>query len=404
MPGTAQRITFPAGLTAAVSTLRDVADWQSLARRAARQAGVPPNVFIRLVRQESGGNQGAVSPAGAIGRSQLMPDTARGLGVDPRDPAQNLLGGARYLRQQLDKFGRLDLALAAYNAGPGAVQKYGGVPPYAETRAYVQKILAGGGGGSSVPAAPGSSPRGGAHRASGAGGLTVGPDSSGGVDVSALLAALTNRRQAPTSMGVQAPAFSARPAMPGGYQAPTSSGGPEPRPDVQQLLSLVRTQPGGPSPAGGASGGGGGAGGSTKSPAASLTTPVRGGKTGSFDGKTVAGWITPALSYARDHGWKGTVVSGLRSTRSRRSSTPTSRRDDAPDLSRGPARPGMRGRSTRTAPSTSPTRIVSPRSCAAARTATGCSGRAPATPCTSATTSAAATRQLPVFPATHLDR
>jgi hypothetical protein len=103
--------------------------------------------------------------------------------------------------------------------------------------------------------------------------------------------------------------------MPGGYQAPTSSGGPEPRPDVQQLLSLVRTQPGGPSPAGGASGGGGGAGGSTKSPAASLTTPVRGGKTGSFDGKTVAGWITPALSYARDHGWKGTVVSGLRSTK-----------------------------------------------------------------------------------------
>jgi hypothetical protein len=292
-----------------------VADWQSLARRAARQAGVPPNVYIRLVRAESGGNQGAVSPAGAIGRSQLMPDTARGLGVDPRDPAQNLLGGARYLRQQLDKFGRLDLALAAYNAGPGAVQKYGGVPPYAETRAYVQKILAGGGGGSSVPAAPGSSPRGGAHRASGAGGLTVGPDPSGGVDVSALLAALTNRRQAPTSMGVQAPAFTARPAMPGGYQAPTSSGGPEARPDVQQLLSLVRTQPGGPSPAGGASGGGGGAGGRTKSPAASLTTPVRGGKTGSFDGKTVAGWITPALSYARDHGWKGTVVSGLRSTK-----------------------------------------------------------------------------------------
>jgi soluble lytic murein transglycosylase-like protein len=114
MPATAHH--SPAGLTAAASTLRDVADWQSLARRAARQAGVPPNVYIRLVRAESGGNQGAVSPAGAIGRSQLMPDTARGLGVDPRDPAQNLLGGARYLRQQLDKFGRLDLALAAYNA------------------------------------------------------------------------------------------------------------------------------------------------------------------------------------------------------------------------------------------------------------------------------------------------
>lgn len=116
---------------------------QRLATNIARQEGVPVPVFLGLVRAESGWNPRAGSPAGAQGLAQLMPATARGLGVrNVWDPAQNLRGGARYLRQQLDAFGGdVRKALAAYNAGPGAVQKYGGIPPYAETRAYVPKVL-----------------------------------------------------------------------------------------------------------------------------------------------------------------------------------------------------------------------------------------------------------------------
>ncbi|WP_406565450.1 lytic transglycosylase domain-containing protein [Kangsaoukella pontilimi] len=111
------------------------------ARSAARRHGVPEDLFLRLVDQESRWNPGAVSHKGAIGLAQLMPETARRLGVDPRDPVQNLEGGARYLAQQYRTFRDWRLALAAYNAGPGAVTKYGGVPPYRETQGYVKAIL-----------------------------------------------------------------------------------------------------------------------------------------------------------------------------------------------------------------------------------------------------------------------
>jgi soluble lytic murein transglycosylase-like protein len=111
---------------------------------AARRNGIDPALLAGLVRQESNFNAAAVSPAGARGLTQLMPATAAGLGVaNPSDPVQALEGGARYLRRQLDAFGGdVTKALAAYNAGPGAVQRYGGVPPYAETQAYVQKVQA----------------------------------------------------------------------------------------------------------------------------------------------------------------------------------------------------------------------------------------------------------------------
>jgi len=112
----------------------------AIARDAAPRHGVPEEPFLRLVQQESGWNTGAVSPKGAIGLAQLMPGTAQVLRVDPADPVQNLEGGARYLRQQYNTFGTWRLALAAYNAGPAAVQQHGGVPPYAETQNYVRVI------------------------------------------------------------------------------------------------------------------------------------------------------------------------------------------------------------------------------------------------------------------------
>ncbi len=115
--------------------------YQDMARAAARRHNVPEDLFLRLVHTESKFYPAARSGKGAIGLAQLMPDTARILGVNPNDPKQNLEGGARYLSQQYRRFGDWRLALAAYNAGPEAVQRYNGIPPYAETQGYVRKIL-----------------------------------------------------------------------------------------------------------------------------------------------------------------------------------------------------------------------------------------------------------------------
>jgi soluble lytic murein transglycosylase-like protein len=109
---------------------------------AAERYDLSPDFLDAVARSESGYDPDIVSPVGAIGVMQLMPATARQLGVDPRDPAQNIMGGAAYLRAQLDRFdGAVDLALAAYNAGSGRVVQYGGVPPFRETRAYVAANL-----------------------------------------------------------------------------------------------------------------------------------------------------------------------------------------------------------------------------------------------------------------------
>lgn len=109
--------------------------------RASRRHGVDVNLLRAVAWTESRGRGDAVSPKGALGIMQLMPATAAELGVDPRDPVANIDGGAAYLARQLATFHDVPLALAAYNAGPGAVMRYRGVPPYAETRDYVSKVM-----------------------------------------------------------------------------------------------------------------------------------------------------------------------------------------------------------------------------------------------------------------------
>ena len=109
--------------------------------RAAHHHGLDPRLLHAVAWQESRGSNSAVSDKGALGIMQLMPGTAAALGVDPSDPEANINGGATYLALQMAKFGTVELALAAYNAGPGAVIRYGGVPPYRETRSYVSTIM-----------------------------------------------------------------------------------------------------------------------------------------------------------------------------------------------------------------------------------------------------------------------
>lgn len=115
--------------------------WAAAVEAAAARQGIDGRLLAALVWTESAFRPDAVSSAGALGLAQLMPGTARGLGVDPRDPLANLRGGARYLRQQLDRFGRVDLALAAYNAGPGRVAPAHAVPDILETQLYVVRVL-----------------------------------------------------------------------------------------------------------------------------------------------------------------------------------------------------------------------------------------------------------------------
>ncbi|PNY79919.1 lytic transglycosylase domain-containing protein [Deinococcus koreensis] len=117
------------------------AELQATVTRSASTFGLDAGLLTALIWTESRFCIGAVSPVGALGLGQLMPRTAAALGVDAHDPHQNIYGAAKYLRQMWDTFHNWTHAIAAYNAGPGAVQRYRGIPPYAETQAYVRKVL-----------------------------------------------------------------------------------------------------------------------------------------------------------------------------------------------------------------------------------------------------------------------
>jgi soluble lytic murein transglycosylase-like protein len=141
--GFAQALGQVSGVQPATSSSGRASSYDSLIQQAATRNGLDAGLLKAVVHAESGFNANAVSRTGAQGLMQLMPSTARALGVtNAFDPAQNIDGGARYLRHLMDQFGDSTLAVAAYNAGPGSVERYGGVPPFTETQNYVRQVQA----------------------------------------------------------------------------------------------------------------------------------------------------------------------------------------------------------------------------------------------------------------------
>ena len=129
-------------VTAGTQPVSPQVDPRRIVDDAARKYDIPPEFLHSVVKAESGYRPDAVSPKGAVGLMQLMPSTARELNADPRDPHQNVEAGTQYLAELLRKYkGQSDLALAAYNAGPGAVERHNGVPPYQETQTYVDRVI-----------------------------------------------------------------------------------------------------------------------------------------------------------------------------------------------------------------------------------------------------------------------
>ncbi len=140
-PTAIRRVGGSVASASGASSVASPPSLQGLFASATARYDLPSGLLASVAKAESGFDTTAVSPAGAVGLMQLMPATARGLGVDPLDPAQAVDGAARMLSRDLGRFGSVDLALAAYNAGPGAVQRYGGIPPYSETQQYVRRVL-----------------------------------------------------------------------------------------------------------------------------------------------------------------------------------------------------------------------------------------------------------------------
>jgi cell wall-associated NlpC family hydrolase len=137
LPETSTPAPLPAASTASLAGV----PYADLFTRAGNRHGVDPALLAAVASQESGFDSGAVSSAGAQGLMQFMPATARGLGVNPLDPASAVNGAAKYLSDLTQQFGSTSLALAAYNAGPGTVRRHGGIPPYPETQNYVRNVL-----------------------------------------------------------------------------------------------------------------------------------------------------------------------------------------------------------------------------------------------------------------------
>jgi len=140
IPGLSQRAAYSLGTPPGEA--QSPSAYDELIARAARRHGLPPALVKAVVKAESNFQPTAISEKGARGLMQLMPETADDLGVaDAFRPEDNVQGGTRYLRAMYDRFGDWENALAAYNAGPGAVDRFGGVPPYAETQEYVERVL-----------------------------------------------------------------------------------------------------------------------------------------------------------------------------------------------------------------------------------------------------------------------